>query len=982
MPLPPPRTARAAMLRFRLVVWLLMPGTAAVIAWVLFEMTRDNSVLLAMPQGEAIAATIALLAFAASATTGYLQVASYRSRVLVQRAAAFSITVATCAYLLVYALQFPIVPWPVASVICAAAAIPLFRLASGIIGRDARDVLATLSKAPSSLREADRMARDCEALLARGKLKPERRRLAELNRSRALIARSILDDQTDGLVLATDSLRGLLADPPQFWHLFLSVADEQVNAMRLKALKHGDLFGYRAALDIMMQVAQRMPPDAAAPALAWDQFADYHRILAERALTREQFVSHIDDAVAALRSAIGAVPATRGDLLPQLYAKLGDRLAWRRGDPADLEEGIALCREGQRLAGRSRKARMIPDLLLAGLLLERVNLRPQRDAAVEADLGEAERLLRSLIRRATADHRWVARVTLARVRSAWSTVLDTDEARKQAALAWREAARHAVDVSVTATMQIATEWVDWATGTEQPQWCAEAYAYLMAMVPRAGANRYLAKEKERLLARVDVGAEESGYWMAYAGRVQDAAVALDLGRAVTISEVLSRDRLDLPAALTRAGRPDLLARYRAAAARLGHAQQPAMGADANLDAQRAWAEYDRVSREVAAVDGTHQIVAPVVYQDIAAAAVHGPLVYLAAAQRGGYAVIVTAGREPSWLPLPNLSRPRVRDHAQTWLATDPHSVSTTLRWLWENGIAELAEHLPAGADVTLVPAGVLGLLPIHAAGGPRSPGDSPIYLSDRVTVRYAPNARTLLHAFQRAEHCAPTDLTLLVVDAPDADRHRRLVHARQEAVGIADRWRATGLASTHLPDATRDTVLLSLGRHQVWHFACHGDATPDEILQSGLLLGDGRLTLADLLSVPSSPRRLAVLSACRTHLSSHELPNEVIGLPGGMLQIGLAGVVASHWSVDDQATAFLMTSFYRHWQDHRLPPAVALAAAQRWLRHATHDELLAARPDLRPRSSRDLEPAEAAIHDPARPYHHPYYWAPFALTGA
>jgi CHAT domain-containing protein len=155
---------------------------------------------------------------------------------------------------------------------------------------------------------------------------------------------------------------------------------------------------------------------------------------------------------------------------------------------------------------------------------------------------------------------------------------------------------------------------------------------------------------------------------------------------------------------------------------------------------------------------------------------------------------------------------------------------------------------------------------------------------------------------------------------------------------------------------------------------------PDRILDSAMLLEDGRLTLGALLRIPPSARRLAVLSACQSHRSGRELPDEAMGLPGGLLQVGLAGVVASHWNVDDQSVVFLMTRFYELWRGRGLPPARALAEAQHWVRRATHADLHAYLPHvLRPPT--DRSPQARARWAGVRPFDHPRHWAPFALTG-
>jgi CHAT domain-containing protein len=163
----------------------------------------------------------------------------------------------------------------------------------------------------------------------------------------------------------------------------------------------------------------------------------------------------------------------------------------------------------------------------------------------------------------------------------------------------------------------------------------------------------------------------------------------------------------------------------------------------------------------------------------------------------------------------------------------------------------------------------------------------------------------------------------------------------------------------------------------VWHFACHCYARPDRILDSALILDGGELTLRAILALPPAPRRLAVLSACGTHRSGTDLPDEVTGLPTALIQAGFAGVVASHWPVNDWSTAHLMTRFHDLWHNHGMPPAAALAAAQGWFRTATHADLRAY--SSQQRGDTQL-PAEPERQD-GRPFRHPFYWAPFALTG-
>lgn len=87
-----------------------------------------------------------------------------------------------------------------------------------------------------------------------------------------------------------------------------------------------------------------------------------------------------------------------------------------------------------------------------------------------------------------------------------------------------------------------------------------------------------------------------------------------------------------------------------------------------------------------------------------------------------------------------------------------------------------------------------------------------------------------------------------------------------------------------------------------------------------------------------SRARLVVLSACETAAPGTPLPDEVVALPTGLLQAGAASVIASLWSVPDQATTMLMAEFYRRLCREHQAPALALRDAQTWMRDTSDAE--------------------------------------------
>jgi len=508
--------------------------------------------------------------------------------------------------------------------------------------------------------------------------------------------------------------------------------------------------------------------------------------------------------------------------------------------------------------------------------------------------------------------------------------------------AWRRLVTGAGSVAERAWL--AAAWVAWAVRTREPDLAAEAYQQAMGLVPVMVAELPEGGGRERVLAAAQEHTEEAGYWLARTGRYREAAVVLETGRAVGLS------------------------------------QGPGYG-------------------DSSAGRSTHDLA----YADILAGTGDGALVYLAAATAGGYALVVASRHDPQFVELPKLDRATVagllgrllpgasQDSApvtRSALRVAPARerdadapaqrsgdlLAAGLATLWEDGLRLLGFSV-GGPVVTFLPIGLLSLLPLHAAGAPGDPRDRRVdwrQLGTFSALRYAPNARILVRCRDAARELAAGSQPLLAVDVPAASGvsvDGYLQYVEREAVEVVRRW--PGSASAR-HGCTWAEFRAAAGAYAVWHLACHGSAQPWAILDSRLYFADRAVTLRELRdALPAGRRRLAVLSACESNLTGASLPNEVVGLPSALLQVGFAGVIASSWKVDDLATAYLMTAFYQQWCGEGREPAVALNLAQRWLRTA-------ARPDL----SALLPGVEPGGGDGDYPYRHPRYWAAFAYTGA
>ncbi|HLX39604.1 MAG TPA: CHAT domain-containing protein, partial [Ktedonobacteraceae bacterium] len=266
----------------------------------------------------------------------------------------------------------------------------------------------------------------------------------------------------------------------------------------------------------------------------------------------------------------------------------------------------------------------------------------------------------------------------------------------------------------------------------------------------------------------------------------------------------------------------------------------------------------------------------------------------------------------------------------------------------EGVFAELAMHCRAARvrRLVLIPCGLLGLLPLHAAMIPCADGSEETEpLIDVVQVNYAPSSRIWATARRRNAGGQGKLFDAFIVGdpQPQSEEIPPLPGARNEAMAISvliDQERQKQVATLLGETATYSNVVGILRKRGAMlthlHFACHGFSDLINPQASGVLLADGvLLTMHDVLDAALAPLtqlRLVVLSACRTALVGTDLPDEAVGLPSAWLQAGARDVLASLWPVSDAVTFMFMAKFYELHLLDGLEPADACWLAQRWLR--------------------------------------------------
>ena len=148
----------------------------------------------------------------------------------------------------------------------------------------------------------------------------------------------------------------------------------------------------------------------------------------------------------------------------------------------------------------------------------------------------------------------------------------------------------------------------------------------------------------------------------------------------------------------------------------------------------------------------------------------GAVVVCTVTLTSGHALIVTGGRVTA-LPLPGLTAYTLNDQARIfYLALEEtmanplatvEGIPKVLEWLWDTVTGPVLEFLevtaaPAGGAplprIWWAPGGLLGRLPVHAAGyhgDPPAPAKRTVM--DRAVISYIPTIRALLHARDRRD---------------------------------------------------------------------------------------------------------------------------------------------------------------------------------------------------------------------------------------
>jgi len=248
----------------------------------------------------------------------------------------------------------------------------------------------------------------------------------------------------------------------------------------------------------------------------------------------------------------------------------------------------------------------------------------------------------------------------------------------------------------------------------------------------------------------------------------------------------------------------------------------------------------------------------------------------------------------------------------------------------------------------IIPHGKLHYIPFSALMD-----SSGQFLIDKYSISYAPSASLLkfVVAKRKAASSSLDDFSFFALGNPVTKELIPLPAAEKEVENLSQLFSKKEILLA--AQATETDVRRDMTKHDLLHFACHGQFNIDAPNKSALFLtadasNDGKLYVDEIFNLKLDRAQLVVLSACETGLSKIVKGDELIGFSRAFIYAGTPSIISSLWTVSDESTSLLMQYFYKNFRADDKPGALRKAQLQ-------------LKADQR--------------------FEHPYFWSAFNLVG-
>ncbi|MEA3491884.1 MAG: CHAT domain-containing tetratricopeptide repeat protein, partial [Campylobacterota bacterium] len=272
-------------------------------------------------------------------------------------------------------------------------------------------------------------------------------------------------------------------------------------------------------------------------------------------------------------------------------------------------------------------------------------------------------------------------------------------------------------------------------------------------------------------------------------------------------------------------------------------------------------------------------------------------------------------------------------------------------------------------SLIISPDGALRLLPFETLYDK----ENNQYFIQKKEIRYIPSGKELVRLYRYSKEKKSKDKNSTVIFA-NPNFNTKIASLSKEEIAITPNTNRSGIikslfrmrfaplpgtkaeakaikatliedtVSEYQESRATESTLMKIKEPHILHIATHGffinDATiPNPMLKSGIALAganksairgksDGIVTALKLSGLDLGGTDLVVLSACQTGVVDINSTDSVSGLSKAFIQAGAKDIVMSLWSVDDEATKELMTSFYQEMKGKEKSYAEALKSAK------------------------------------------------------
>ncbi|KAG0704972.1 CHAT domain-containing protein [Suillus ampliporus] len=352
---------------------------------------------------------------------------------------------------------------------------------------------------------------------------------------------------------------------------------------------------------------------------------------------------------------------------------------------------------------------------------------------------------------------------------------------------------------------------------------------------------------------------------------------------------------------------------------------------AAIEYRRLMAQWEAAVAEIRNVQGFSRFLLLPSYQDLQAAASHGPVIILIASKYSCDAIIVPTSGKPHHVPLPSITLAHLNivkdDFARTIRQasfmgpTEPRTdLIVLLRRIWDEIMLPIVTVLwrdlkvKPRSRIWLCPTAAFTSIPLHAAHPSRMKADGSgreLCLEDIYICSYTPTLSALIRSRQTMKTHITPSFAAIGQSQPGAgqgtvlatvDSELELVHKL-----IPPNVKFTSLSGE---EATQAGALDALRTNTWVHLACHGKQDREQPYDSRFAMRDKPLTLLDIMENDAPHAEFAFLSACHTAVGDEETPDEVIHLAAGLQFSGFKSVIGTLWVVDDDVAKHVVEAFY------------------------------------------------------------------------